>query len=58
MGPFFTSSLLAIGAGVWVFTKLQNRTGYGNSRGAILGAVVTGLGIFLVVYLTLRLFWS
>lgn len=58
MGPLFTASLLAIGTGTWIFTKLQNKTGYGNSQSAIVGAVVSGLLVFLVVYLTLRLFWE
>lgn len=58
MGPLFTASLLAIGGGVWIFTKLQDRTGNGNSRGALLGAGLAGFGIFLVIYLSLRLFWS
>ena len=58
MGPFWTSLLLAVGAGTWIFTKLQNKTGYGNSRSAWLGASISALGIFTVVYLTLRMLWS
>lgn len=37
-------------ASVWVFKKLQNRTGYGNSKNAMIGAaVVLGFG-FVVVF--------
>ena len=58
MGPFLTSLLLSVGAATWVYTKLQQRTGYGNSRNAIIGATLVGLLLFSVVYLTLRLFWD
>lgn len=58
MGPFLTSLLLSVGAATWVYTKLQQRTGYGNSRNAIIGAALMGLLLFSVVYLTLRLFWD
>lgn len=57
MGPFITSLMLAVGVATWIFSKLQQRTGYGNSRNALIGAVFIGLVIFGTVYLTLRLFW-
>ena len=56
MGAFLTAFLLAIGGGTWIFTRLQQRTGYGNSRNAIIGAAIAAAGIFLLVYLTMRLF--
>ncbi len=56
MGAFFTALLLAVGVGTWIFTKLQQRTGYGNSRGALIGAGIAAFGVFLLVYLTARLF--
>lgn len=58
MGPFFTAFLLAVGGGTWTYTKLQQHTGYGNSKNAVIGAAVAALGLFLFVYLSLRLFWS
>lgn len=56
MGPFLTSLFVAIGGGTWIYSRLQQHTGYGNSRNAILGAVLSALGIFTVLYLTARLF--
>lgn len=58
MGPFFTAFLLAVGGGTWTYTKLQQRTGYGNSKNAIIGAVVAAFAIFLLMYLSLHLFWA
>ena len=58
MGPFFTAFLLAVGGGTWLYTRLQQRTGYGNSKNAVIGAAIAAFGIFLFVYLSLRLFWS
>lgn len=56
MGPFLTSLFVAVGAGTWIYTRLQQRTGYGNSQNAIVGAGLAAAGLFLVMYLTLRLF--
>ncbi len=58
MGPFFTAFLLGVGGGTWLYTKLQQRTGYGNNKNALIGATVAALGLFLLVYLSLRLFWA
>jgi uncharacterized membrane protein SpoIIM required for sporulation len=49
---FFTALLFAAGAGVWIYTKLQQRTGYGNSTSAVQGAAVSALLIFIVVFVT------
>jgi len=56
MGPFLTSLFVALGGGTWIYTRLQQHTGYGNSRSAIVGATLSALGIFAVLYLTARLF--
>jgi len=56
MGPFLTSLLIALGSATWIYSRLQQHTGYGNSRNAIVGAVLSALGIFMVLYLTARLF--
>lgn len=58
MGPLFTSLLLAVGVAAWVFVKLQDKTGHGNSKNAVVGAGMSGSVLFIVMYLTLRLFWS
>lgn len=58
MGPFLTSLFLAIGTSVWIFSKLQQNTGNGNSRNALIGATVVGIVLYGVVYVTLRLFWE
>lgn len=41
--------LVSLSAGVWVYTKLNQRTGYGNNSGAVKGAVMSALIVFLVV---------
>ncbi|MGB4967775.1 MAG: hypothetical protein WBO35_06275 [Candidatus Saccharimonadales bacterium] len=55
MGSFFISLLFAVGAATWVYTKLQQKTGYGNSQSALIGAAVTGVGLFLVMFMTTKL---
>ncbi len=55
IGPFITALLLAIGGGTWVYSQLQQRTGYGNSRNAVTGAAISALIIFLITYVTARL---
>lgn len=55
MGAFLTAFLVSVGAGVWIFTKLQQRTGYGNNKNAIIGAVSATIAIFVVAYITFRL---
>jgi len=37
MSAGFVAFLAAISASVWTFTKLQNKTGYGNNQSAITG---------------------
>lgn len=54
MNPILVALLFALGAGTWVYTKLQQRTGYGNSKAALKGALVAG-GIAFVIFLTLGL---
>lgn len=49
---FFTALLFAAGAGVWIYTKLQQRTGYGNSTSAVQGAAISAVLIFVVVFIT------
>lgn len=48
MGAFVTALMVAIGAGVWVYTKLARHTGYGNEKNAYIGAGVLALIVFLV----------
>lgn len=50
MKALLLAFLVAISAGTWVYTKLQQRTGYGNSTNAIKGAAISALIIFLVVF--------
>ncbi|QQS18986.1 hypothetical protein IPL68_02950 [Candidatus Saccharibacteria bacterium] len=54
MSPVFVALLFAVGVGTWVYTKLQQRTGYGNSKDALKGAAIAG-GIAFVVLLTIGL---
>lgn len=50
MSAFVVALLAAIGGGTWVFTKLQNKTGYGNSKSALQGAAIAGVGLFILVF--------
>lgn len=50
MSAFIIALLAAIGGGTWVFTRLQNKTGYGNSKTALTGSAIAGLGIFIFVF--------
>jgi hydrogenase-4 membrane subunit HyfE len=35
---------------VWIFTKLQNKTGYGNNKNAMIGAAVVFVLGFIVIF--------
>ncbi len=52
---FFTALLFALGAGTWIYTKLQQRTGYGNSRSAAQGAAISAVLLFVIVFVTAML---
>jgi hypothetical protein len=54
MNAFFVALLFSIGTATWVYTKLQQRTGYGNSKAAFKGAAVAG-GMAFIVFLTIGL---
>jgi hypothetical protein len=56
MTPFLIALFIAAGAGAWIFTRLQQRAGYGNGRTTWTGTIISAAAIFAVVYLTLRLF--
>lgn len=42
--------LASISISVWAFTKLQQRTGYGNDKTAVKGAAVVFVIVFIVVF--------
>lgn len=50
MMPFYVALVFAIGVGAWSYTKLQQRTGYGNSTAALKGAAVVAIISFVVVF--------
>lgn len=56
MTPFLIAFFIALGAGAWIFTKLQQKTGYGNVRATWTGTIISVVAVFVVVYITLRLF--
>jgi len=56
MSPFLIAFFIALGAGAWIFAKLQQKTGYGNGRTTWTGTIISIVAIFTVVYITLRLF--
>ncbi|MBL8121597.1 hypothetical protein JNM87_02515 [Candidatus Saccharibacteria bacterium] len=54
MKAFLFGLLFAVGVGTWVYTKLQQRTGYGNT-GAVLKGTIMAAVIAFVVFFTLGL---
>jgi len=56
MGAFFIALLFAIGASTWIYVKMQQKTGYGNNQTALVGAAVSGLLLFIVVFMTAKMF--
>lgn len=53
MSIFVLSLIIAGGVGVWIYNKSLQRTGMGNNQPAIVGAIVSTIIIFVVLYLTL-----
>ena len=47
---FLLALLISGCGGVWVFTKLNQRTGYGNGANAAKGAALAGVVVFVVVF--------
>jgi hypothetical protein len=50
MKAAFIALIFAIGSSVWIYTKLQDRTGHGNNTAAFKGAAISFSGIFIVVF--------
>ena len=50
MSAFMVALLFSVGASTWVYTKLQQRTGYGNTSSALKGTITVGVIAFVVVY--------
>jgi hypothetical protein len=50
MSAALLSLLISGGSSVWVYTKLQNHTGYGNSKSAVQGAAVVFVLGFIVIF--------
>jgi hypothetical protein len=50
MSAALIAFLVALGSSVWTYTKLQNRTGYGNNQAAIKGAAIVFIVALVVVF--------
>lgn len=55
MNAALLSLLIAGSSSVWIYTKLQNHTGYGNSKNAAKGAAVAFVIGFIVVFSIARM---
>lgn len=55
MSAALLALLVAGGCSVWVYTKLQNRTGYSNNKSAIQGSAVVFIVGFIVVLTIARM---
>lgn len=53
MGNGLISFLVAAGAGTWLFTKLQRRTGAADTRQSVILSAMAGGLIFIASYLLL-----
>ena len=51
---FVISLLMSLGASAWLYSKFARRSGGGNTQPAIIGAAISGLVLFLILYLTLN----
>jgi Co/Zn/Cd efflux system component len=51
MSSWLIALMFSIGASTWIFSKLQQRTGYGNNQSALIGAAVSGVIIFIITYI-------
>jgi len=49
MGAVFIALITAISSATFIYTKMARQTGYGNTKNAVIGAVVAAVVIFLVV---------
>ncbi len=49
MNIFITALIMALGASTWIYTRVQRRVGYGNSKTALKTAVIAGAICFVVV---------
>lgn len=50
MSTALVALFVSLGGSTWVYTKLQNKTGYGNNRSAIIGAAMVFVVAFIVVF--------
>jgi len=55
MGSFWIAFLAAIGAGGWIYGKTQRHTG-NNTQTSLITAGVSGLAMFIILWLMLKLF--
>ena len=49
MNIFITALVMALGAATWIYTQVQRRVGYGNSKAALKTAAIAGVICFVVV---------
>ena len=56
MNLFLISFLVAACLGGWAFSKLGQRTGHGNAKSAVIGAVVVSVVAFIVIFTVAKMF--
>jgi hypothetical protein len=49
MSAALLALMMAAGSSVWVYTKLQDRTGYGNNKNAAIGAAAVFALLFIII---------
>ena len=58
MSAFYVALLASLGISTWIFTKLQGRTGYGNSKSALTASGIAFILVFLIVFTVYRMVTS
>ena len=56
MSTFIIALFLSIGTGTWLYTKFARTSGGGNTKSALIGAGVTTLILFIIIFFTLSVF--
>ena len=55
MSAALVALIVSLSASVWTFTRLQDRTGRGNNRNAVIGATAVFILGFIVIFTLVRL---
>jgi hypothetical protein len=55
VNAFVVAFIFSLGAGAWIYSKVAQRTGYGNNQSALMVTGIAFVLIFFVVFITARM---